>query len=179
MDKILRAVLKLPGIHSKLEAGLTRSKVNSILIDANVSKFEEDPFEFKSCVDDAIESLNDDELSTIVEEKMNTLLALENKPDAVYIASDYAALGALQVLNERKINIPNEIALVGFGNEPFTSMVTPTITSINQNSDEIGKKAAEAFLAHVKKDSINQSLNKIILNAELIVRDSSNREKQS
>ena len=77
MDKILRAVLKLPGIHSKLEAGLTRSKVNSILIDANVSKFEEDPFEFKSCVDDAIESLNDDELSTIVEEKMNTLLAVE------------------------------------------------------------------------------------------------------
>lgn len=106
-------------------------------------------------------------------EKMSQLLALKNRPDAVYVASDYAALGALQVLNERQINVPNSIALVGFGNEPFTSMVTPSITSINQHSGEIGRQAALTFIKHAKQTVVNQSLNKIILDAELIIRDSS------
>lgn len=105
--------------------------------------------------------------------QMEKLLALKNRPDAVYIASDYAALGALQVLKERGIHVPEQIKLVGFGNEPFTSLVTPPITSINQHSDKIGKLAAETFLGYVEKDVVKQSLNKIILDAELIVRDSS------
>ena len=105
--------------------------------------------------------------------KMEQLLSLKNRPDALYVAGDYAALGAQQVLNDQKINMPNEIALVGFGNEPFTSMVSPSISSVNQHSEEIGKLAAETFLSYVKKEEVEQSLNKIILNAELIVRDSS------
>ncbi|KAA1243305.1 LacI family DNA-binding transcriptional regulator [Aquimarina sp. RZ0] len=106
--------------------------------------------------------------------KMMQLLTLQKRPDAVYVAGDYAALGALQVLQENHINIPNDIALVGFGNEPFTAMVTPTITSIEQHSNEIGKQAANAFLAYTRGDFVKQKLNKTILDAALIVRDSSN-----
>ena len=109
-------------------------------------------------------------------EKMQELLNIENRPDAVYVAGDYAALGALQVLNENNIKVPNEIALVGFGNEPFTDMVTPSITSVNQHSEEIGKLAAETFLNYIKKETITQELSKQILEAELIVRDSSNKK---
>lgn len=105
---------------------------------------------------------------------MSQLLQLKNSPDAVYAASDYAALGALQILQENNIKIPNDIALVGFGNEPFTAMVTPTITSIEQHSAEIGKQAAKAFLEHAKNTFVKQKLNKKILDAVLIVRDSSN-----
>ena len=107
---------------------------------------------------------------------MLELLSLANPPDAVYVAGDYAALGALQVLKEKNINIPEEIALVGFGNEPFTDMVTPRITSVHQHSIEIGKQAANAFLKYVDRDTIDQQLNKIILDAKLIVRDSSNKK---
>jgi LacI family transcriptional regulator len=106
-------------------------------------------------------------------QKMEQLLKLKNRPDAVYIASDYAALGALQLLNELQIKVPEDIALVGFGNEPFTSMVTPSITSINQHSEEIGKQAALTFLNYKNKKTIKQTLNKIILDAELVVRESS------
>lgn len=105
--------------------------------------------------------------------KMTELLKLKNRPDAIYVASDYAALGALQVLNEQGVRVPNDIRLVGFGNEPFTSLVTPAITSIHQHSSQIGKLAAETFLERVENPSIKQTLNKIILDAELIVRDSS------
>ncbi|WP_228530287.1 LacI family DNA-binding transcriptional regulator [Tamlana sp. I1] len=105
--------------------------------------------------------------------KMLQLLSLKNRPDAVYVAGDYAALGALQVLKEQNIKIPNDIALVGFGNEPFTALVTPSITSINQHSEQIGKLAAKTFLEHAKTDTVKQTLNKKILDAELIIRDSS------
>ncbi len=108
--------------------------------------------------------------------KMHELLKLKNRPDAVYVAGDYAALGALEVLKEQKIKVPQEIALVGFGNEPFTDMVSPKITSINQYSNEIGKLAAQTFLERVKQTGVRQTLNKKILNAEIIVRDSSNKK---
>ena len=108
--------------------------------------------------------------------KMRQLLSLKTRPDAVYVAGDYAALGALQVLKEHKILVPEEISLVGFGNEPFTNMVTPKITSVNQHSSEIGKQAANTFLKYIENDTIEQSLNKIILTAKLIVRDSSNKK---
>lgn len=108
--------------------------------------------------------------------KMRQLLSLKTRPDAVYVAGDYAALGALQVLKEHKILVPEEISLVGFGNEPFTDMVTPKITSVNQHSAEIGKQAANTFLKYIENDTIEQSLNKIILTAKLIVRDSSNKK---
>ncbi|MCH3885305.1 LacI family DNA-binding transcriptional regulator [Tenacibaculum aquimarinum] len=109
-------------------------------------------------------------------QKMLQLLKLKNRPDAVYVAGDYAALGALQVLKEQNIDIPNDIALVGFGDEPFASMVTPSITSVNQHSYKIGRIAAETFLEYTKKDVVEQRLNKVILNSKLIIRDSSNKK---
>ena len=124
------------------------------------------------------ELLIESNLSTIDgREKMLQLLSLEDKPDAVYVAGDYAALGALQILNEKKIKVPEEIALVGFGNEPFSSMVTPSITSIEQHSEEIGKQAAYVFLEHIKKDVVKQTLTKKILDVDLLIRDSSNKKK--
>lgn len=109
--------------------------------------------------------------------KMQQLLNLEKRPDAVYVAGDYAALGALQVIKEKNIKTPNEIALVGFGNEPFTALITPSITTIEQQSTAIGKKAALCFLHHVNKPILQQKLNKNILDAKLIIRQSSDKQK--
>ena len=109
-------------------------------------------------------------------EKMLKLLSLDTPPDAVYVAGDYAALGALQVLKEKNIKIPEDIALIGFGNEPFTDMVSPRISSVHQHSAEIGKQAANTFLKYMGQDTIDQQLNKIILDSKLIVRDSSHKK---
>jgi LacI family transcriptional regulator len=106
---------------------------------------------------------------------MEQFLKLDQLPDAVYAASDYAALGALQVLQENNVRVPEEIAIVGFSNEPFTSLVTPSITSINQHSEEIGRLTAEAFLRRIEDASTPVMLNKIILNPELVVRSSSQK----
>ncbi len=81
----------------------------------------------------------------------------------------------------KKINLNKklkEITSVSFVNKPFTAMLAPSISSINQHIAEIKKKAAEAFLVQAKNSSFKQTLNKIILNTKLIVRDSSNKKNQ-
>ncbi|MFC5683723.1 LacI family DNA-binding transcriptional regulator [Flavobacterium sp. MAHUQ-51] len=105
---------------------------------------------------------------------MQQLLDGPDRPDAVYVAGDIAALGALQVLLENNIKVPEEIALVGFSDEPFTSLTQPSISTVNQHSDQIGKLAAEVFLERMNNPNKN-SIKRIILEPELIVRQSSNR----
>ena len=102
---------------------------------------------------------------------MEKLLRLKNSPDAVFAASDSAALGALQVLQENNIKVPEEVALVGFSNEPFTSLVKPSITTVNQHSGEIGKIAAETFVKRINQKNWKPKLTKNILKSELIIRE--------
>ncbi len=109
-------------------------------------------------------------------EIMKSLLALPNRPDAVYVAGDYAALGALEVMKEYSIKVPQDIALVGFSNETFSSLVTPSISSIEQHSEQIGKLTAQTFLKRIANPEEKVTLNKIILKPELIVRDSSRKK---
>lgn len=105
---------------------------------------------------------------------MQQLLDSPERPDAVYVAGDIAALGALQVLLENNIKVPEEIALIGFSDEPFTSLTQPSISTVNQHSDQIGKLAAEAFLERINNPK-KKTINRIILDPELIIRQSSNR----
>jgi LacI family transcriptional regulator len=104
---------------------------------------------------------------------MEDLLDLRQPPDAIYAAGDAAALGALQVLKERQIKIPENIKLVGFGNEPFTELVSPSISSIEQQSHDIGRISAEVFLERITEEDLKQTLTKHILEAQLLVRESS------
>lgn len=106
---------------------------------------------------------------------MKKLLKLPKRPDAIYASSDYAALGALQVMQEQNINVPNDIALVGFTNESFSSLVNPSISSIEQHSKKIGELAAKTFLKRIANPNEKVTLNKMILKAELIIRESSKR----
>ncbi|MEO8254920.1 MAG: substrate-binding domain-containing protein [Flavobacterium sp.] len=105
---------------------------------------------------------------------MQQLLDAPERPDAVYVAGDIAALGALQVLLENNIKVPEEIALIGFSDEPFTSLTQLSISTVNQHSDQIGKLAAEAFLERMNNPK-KKTINRIILEPELIIRQSSNR----
>ena len=105
---------------------------------------------------------------------MQQLLDAPEWPDAVYVAGDIAALGALQVLLENNIKVPEEIALIGFSDEPFTSLTQPSISTINQHSDQIGKLAAEAFLERINNPK-KKTVNRIILEPELIIRQSSSK----
>ncbi|WP_207433284.1 LacI family DNA-binding transcriptional regulator [Sabulibacter ruber] len=108
-------------------------------------------------------------------ESMQKLLELDLKPDAVFSASDYGAMGAMQVLKEKKIRIPEEIALAGFGNEPFTSFSDPALTTVDQFSLTMGRITAELFFEHFKAGDKKLVPQKTVLKPELIIRGSSLR----
>ena len=72
--------------------------------------------------------------------------------DAIFSASDYAAMGAMQVLKEHGYSIPQEVALAGFLNEPFTEFTDPPLTSVNQFPVEMGHTAADLFFSALDSD---------------------------
>ncbi len=108
-------------------------------------------------------------------ESMLKLLQLASPPDAVFSASDYGAMGAMQVLKEHNISIPQQVALAGFGNEPFTSFTDPTLTTLNQHSISMGNAAAEIFLEQIAAKNKIFIPQKTVLKPELIIRQSSLR----
>jgi LacI family transcriptional regulator len=104
---------------------------------------------------------------------MLKLLELPNRPDAIYSASALGALGAMQVLKERNLRIPEDVALVAFSNEQFCLCTEPPITAIDQHSMRMGNAAAEIFLEEINKGHLKFIPQKIVLKPELIIRQSS------
>ncbi|MCC9137242.1 LacI family DNA-binding transcriptional regulator [Pontibacter silvestris] len=109
---------------------------------------------------------------------MEQLLQLKDIPDAVFSASDYGAMGAMQILKERKIKIPEEIALAGFSNDPFTSFTDPPLTSVDQLSITMGKVTAQIFFEHLNSAGSNNFSQKIVLKPEIIFRESTLRKQE-
>lgn len=108
---------------------------------------------------------------------MEQLLLQDEKVDAVFSASDYGAMGAMQVLKERKIKIPEEVALVGFSNEPFASFTDPPLTTVDQFTLQMGNITAELFFEQLKQNGKKHMPQKTVLKPELIVRASSLKKK--
>ncbi|PWG79363.1 LacI family DNA-binding transcriptional regulator [Pararcticibacter amylolyticus] len=100
------------------------------------------------------------------------------KFDAVFALEDYTAMGVLQQLLEFKVKIPDEIGVIGFANEAFGSLVTPQLSTIDQQTLAMGKEVAKLFLK-LKKDEMTgeKKLEKIVLDPLLIIRASSERHK--
>ncbi len=101
------------------------------------------------------------------------LLKLNNPPDAIFSASDYAALGAIQELKAHGIQIPEDICVVGFSNEPFTKFMELSITTIDQSPIEMGKISANVFLEQVNNTGNSKIEKKVVLTPELLIRKSS------
>lgn len=106
---------------------------------------------------------------------VNVLLQLETPPDAIFSSSDFAALGAIQVLKEKNISIPEEFCVAGFSNEPFTKFMELSITSVDQSPLEMGKMSARVFLEQVDKTDTIKIEKKVVLAPELHIRKSSSR----
>jgi len=108
---------------------------------------------------------------------MLKLLLLPQLPDGVFSTSAYGIMGALQVLKEKGIKVPQEVALIGFTNETFTSFSEPALSTVDQHSLRMGNAAAEIFLEEIADEEKKFIPQKIVLKPELIIRESSLRKK--
>lgn len=91
---------------------------------------------------------------------------------AIFAVNDPVAIGALKRLRELKIEVPQQIGIVGFSNNPITEMVSPTLTTVDQHAYEMGKKSAEVLINIIENPSELESEIDIKLDTTLIIRES-------
>lgn len=103
------------------------------------------------------------------------LLSLEQSPDAIFSSSDFAALGAIQELKAQGKKIPEDVCVVGFGNEPFTKFMELTISTVDQSPLEMGRVAANVLLEQIKNTDNIKIEKKVVLSPVLQIRKSSSR----
>ncbi|UYQ91744.1 LacI family transcriptional regulator [Chitinophaga horti] len=109
-------------------------------------------------------------------ECMNRLLAGTNVPDGVFAVEDFTALGAMQAIKSAGKKMPEEIALIGFANEAFGEYLTPSLSTVNQQTVVMGEEAAKLFFDIQRKGhSPNGQPQKLVLEPALICRQSSKR----
>jgi LacI family transcriptional regulator len=100
------------------------------------------------------------------------LLSMKKRPDAIFTISDRMAIGAMLAIKKKGLQMPTDIGLVGFNNEPVTGLVTPSISSVEMPSFEMGKAAAKLFIETMHNKESATTIEKI-LHPKLIVRESS------
>lgn len=101
------------------------------------------------------------------------LLENETIPDAIFCGNDTTALSIIIYLQQNGIKVPDDISIVGFSNEPFSEVVTPSISTIKQPGFEMGQKAAELIINQIVSKEKVSKFETIKLPTELIVRNSS------
>ena len=106
------------------------------------------------------------------EESVEQLLHARIKPTAVFCANDLLALGLMRGLIKHGISIPGDLALVGYDDVEFASMLSTPLTTIRQPKYELGRTAAELLLDETSHPTSHQHKH-IVYQPELVVRESS------
>ncbi len=100
-----------------------------------------------------------------------------NCPDAFFCTSDITALGIILALEEMGIKIPDEVGVIGYANDPFSEIIKPSLSSIEQYPKELGENSAKILLELLKrKRPSTKAHKKVIINPSLIIRESSKRK---
>lgn len=101
------------------------------------------------------------------------ILRMKPLPDGAFITNDFVAAVCMRTLKEHEINIPGDIAIVGFNNDAIGKLIEPTLTTINYPGMDMGEIAARNLINHLKGISNMHHTNTIIVHSELIIRKSS------
>lgn len=93
------------------------------------------------------------------------------RPDAVFAICDPIAIGVMVTLKKNELKIPDEVAVVGFCDEPVAKVVQPQLSTLVQPAFTIGETTVELLLHHINNKSA--AIERKVLSAELRIRESS------
>lgn len=113
-----------------------------------------------------------------VEETVTALLNLETRPDAILGLGDKLTTGALRVLKAKKLNVPDDIGLIGFSNSDTTELIAPPLSIIKQPAFEMGQIATTLLLQLIESKHPVTDFETKVLAPQLILRDSSKVQKE-
>ena len=98
------------------------------------------------------------------------LLSLKEPPTAIFGANDLSALGAMEAIRERGLEIPNDISVIGFDDIPQAAVAYPKLTTVRQPLNQMGREAVRLLLKRMATPDLET--RRIRLDTKLIVRDS-------
>jgi len=101
---------------------------------------------------------------------MKTLLDLPEPPTAVFACADLIAMGAIKAIRERGLHVPEDVAIVGFDDIEFASMVHPALTTVRQAKEAMGRAAGEALVRLIEEPGSSPPI--LVLPTELVIRES-------
>lgn len=87
---------------------------------------------------------------------------------AIFAYNDMMAFGAMRAIKEKGLRIPEDIGLVGYDDIPFSSLISPSLTTIRLKKQELGVESLKLLLSRINVS--RKKMKKIMLNVELIVR---------
>lgn len=96
--------------------------------------------------------------------------------DAVFSSNDTAAIGAMKHLKASAIKIPEDIAFIGFSNEPVSTVIEPSLSTVSQSDFEMGQMATKLLIGQIENKSEVKLIETKILQPKLIIRDSSKKK---
>jgi LacI family transcriptional regulator len=97
------------------------------------------------------------------------LLALKDRPTAIFAANDIMALGAMYAVQKAGMDVPADIAIVGYDDRDFAAWIRPALTTVRMPSYEMGQAAARLLLQQINKEELEDSTQ---ITGQLIVRES-------
>jgi LacI family transcriptional regulator len=103
--------------------------------------------------------------------EMSELLDLPNPPTAVFAANDLMAIGALKAALDADLRVPQDVAIMGFDDIPAARLVNPTLTTVTQFDEQIGRKAA-ALLFERSLGEAPTKPRRVEMPFEIVVRES-------
>ncbi len=108
-----------------------------------------------------------------IEDAVNKLFTLKQKPDAIITTSDKLSTGCLKTLMRRGVKVPDDIALAGFSNSDIAELLNPSLTVVRQPAMEMGRAATELLLQLIENKRPVTQFEKRVLSPELIIGRSS------
>jgi LacI family transcriptional regulator len=110
-------------------------------------------------------------------EAAKLLVGGKNRPDGIFCFNDPSALGAMRAILEAGLRVPEEIAVIGCGNLSYSDFLRVPLSSVDQGSDEIGKRAA-AMALQVASEKPTSRPKRELIEPRLVIRASSLRRKK-
>jgi LacI family repressor for deo operon, udp, cdd, tsx, nupC, and nupG len=104
-------------------------------------------------------------------EGMKKLLTIQEKPEAIFVHNDVAALGAWRAIKEAGLSIPEDFAMVSFDNIREGEYVVPSLTTVDQPKKKLAQSLVEVLLEKIEQGNGGPA-KQVILEPKLIIRGS-------
>lgn len=96
------------------------------------------------------------------------MLKLYDKPTFLILPDDFAAIGAMKAAEEAGISIPDDISIAGYDGIQMTQLMSPALTTFEQDTRAIGKAAAELLIRIIRKEELAEDEKKALIGGKFI-----------